>query len=318
MASTCGEEKIFNAEKKKKMHTCSACPKQYKKQRHLRLHFARKHTNKDDWSHKCTECGKVFADQEILQRHKLSHDETYKAVCQIGDCRKEYKSTSALSKHKPTGPCINKHQQKENRKKYCCEVSDCDAKFSKHHLLKQHSYQHTAVPPFPCSKCDKRFLTLSHKVRHEKIHNGYSCKMCSINCSTWSLLRRHIAAEHKEVNKCDECGLSFKQPSQLKQHLQVHSEKRQVFKCTKCEKTYVNKYNFKMHFKIVHLNEKKFQCSHGGCNKIFAYKKSLKTHEIIHQEDYVPLPKKTRCDKLSCLSRITGFNHEKALLPEVA
>ena len=282
---------------------CQLCSKSYSRKRLLRLHFARQHTDKNEWKHKCEKCSKVYADAEILDRHMKTH--YIQILCPDENCNQKFTTVSAMHKHRrsfhlyPLSPI-------KKKKLYSC--NQCEASFSKHHLLTQHQFVHTGIMPFKCSKCDKTFKTLSHRNRHEKTHNGYPCLKCGENFATWSKLQTHIKSDHPRQFKCPKCEKVFKLACRLKEHLLIHEEKRKVFKCNDCKKTFVKKSNLKTHFEIHHLKKKLFKCEVKGCFKQFGYKQSLQKHMKLHEPGYMPNLKRTGKKKISLISRLTGIN----------
>ena len=283
---------------------CSVCEKSYSRKRHLRLHFARKHSDKSNWTHKCEICDKVYADLEILERHKKTH--FVQVVCPNNECDAKFSSVSAMHKHRRNFHCEQKECEKQ-AKEYKC--SKCEASFAKHHLLSQHMYLHTGVLPFKCSHCEKAFSTLSHRNRHEKVHDGYTCSQCQENFATWSKLRAHVSTFHRRIYKCSDCAKEFTLACRLKEHLLIHQTERPVFKCKECERTFVKKSNLKTHVKTYHLKEKNFKCEFEGCGKSFAFKHTLKKHLNVHEPDYVAKRKPSfGRKKISLISRITGIN----------
>jgi len=129
---------------------CEFCGKSYHKSRHLRLHIARQHSNKKDWTWTCDVCSKTFADSEILERHQKAHFVEIK--CPNDNCEVTFNSISAMHKHRRTFHS-NEITPKKAKKEYVC--SECDFSFGKHHLLTQHMYVHTGILPFKCSKLSR-------------------------------------------------------------------------------------------------------------------------------------------------------------------
>ncbi|CAK8684108.1 unnamed protein product [Clavelina lepadiformis] len=300
------------------MFSCEVCGKSYTKNRHLRLHFARNHVDKSEWTDKCDVCGKVYADAEILQRHALTHH-NLGIKCPIEDCNEEFPSQLAMHKHRKSHfskDFENLKEVKAKKKKYCCE--ECDMSFAKHHLLTQHSYIHTNVLPFKCTKCETAFLTLAHRNRHEKVHNGYKCDQCNQRFDTWTDLRSHVSKEHPRRFPCTKCDKTFRMACRLREHMVSHGEVRKLYKCKECDRTFVKKFNLKTHIKIQHENVKTFKCPTEGCLKVFAHNHSLKKHMVTHAPDYVrPTRKRSdkparkarkgKTNKISLLSQITGI-----------
>lgn len=79
---------------------------------------------------------------------------------------------------------------------FLVQCSTCSQSFAKHHLLKQHEFEHTQVLPFICEyeECGKRFATASKLRNHAKSHvRIYRCiyEDCfHIVFTKWSDLRK--------------------------------------------------------------------------------------------------------------------------------
>lgn len=307
------------------MVKCEKCGKGFEKNRHLRLHFARNHVDKALWKSKCSKCNKVYADEEILQRHMKNHERNKtKVSCPVDSCDKSFFRQSFLNKHIIAShpECIPQHVSTETceeinnnreskRKQYKCTEAGCDSSFGKHHLLTQHSFVHTNIPPFQCGQCEKRFMTLNHKNRHEKVHNGYPCTSCDAVMTTWTSLLTHVARQHKKEYKCKNCDKIFFTPSRLKAHEVLHREERQVYQCSECERNFTKKHAMNKHMKIFHNGIKQHTCPVEGCDKTYAHKRTLKNHiSKIHCAPATTsnVQKKKRSDKLSAASRILGFD----------
>lgn len=277
------------------MFTCDICPTSFKKSRLLRLHHRRRHVDRSEWTAKCEECGKVYADDEILTRHKETHSrKEIKLRCLVESCKKSFLRKCYLDKHiahhhpEILSPNSRENVQKSFEKKcYSCEEPGCVASFGKHHLLTQHSFVHTQIPPFSCSHCDKKFLTLNAKKRHEKVHQGYACKHCDEVSQNWSAHLAH-AQSHKEIRKkefaCTTCEKLFSSRSRLNQHTVVHAEVRPVFRCSQCTRTFTKKFALNKHISVFHDGARLFKCHIQNCGKSYAHCHSLKKHiDVFHQ-----------------------------------
>lgn len=81
--------------------------------------------------------------------------------------------------------------------------------------------------------------------------------------------------------ECDICGKQFARPSQLKIHKLCHSEER-PFSCEHCDSSFKNRSNLSNHINSVHLQRKRILCE--ICNMKFLNKSMLKKHMISHTD----------------------------------
>ncbi len=106
-----------------------------------------------------------------------------------------------------------------------------------------------------CAVCDKSFATLGQLTSHSRTHNvrecavasapprpTFKCMFCTKVLTHPSNLKRHIRTAHFEssdmkVYTCETCAKSFKDPSALKQHSNLHLEVR-PFPCRVCPKSF--------------------------------------------------------------------------------
>ncbi|XP_035242910.1 zinc finger protein 467-like [Anguilla rostrata] len=67
--------------------------------------------------------------------------------------------------------------------------------------------------PFPCTLCDKRFLSKSHFREHQRVHTGerpFPCGQCDRSFTTQHNLKRHLTIHEKEESyRCRRCGVLF-------------------------------------------------------------------------------------------------------------
>jgi len=143
--------------------------------------------------------------------------------------------------------------------------------------------------------------------------SGKECNICGNSFQTRDKLEGHIKTHFhpKHKNKCDECGLFFKNQEQLQQHFSIlhngdaqsqpedHSEEanldeivtevegggeeKKVYACDQCEKTYGSSNHLSRH-KVTHTGVK-FACEF--CDSEFTRKDKLNKHKRDKHEDSV-------------------------------
>ncbi|XP_078164954.1 transcription factor IIIA-like [Carex rostrata] len=126
----------------------------------------------------------------------------------------------------------------------------------------------------------------------------YSCEFCGIVRSKRSLITSHIHSAHQEEEaakgqvdcekeqqlmkeaerkRCKECGVSFKKPAYLKQHMFSHSSQK-LFSCPweDCKSSYKRKDHLNRH--LMSHQGKTFSCPVESCNSRFVIKANMNRH----------------------------------------
>ncbi|XP_072945936.1 uncharacterized protein [Epargyreus clarus] len=232
-----------------------------------------------DYTYKCEDCIKGFNFKESYDRHMESHSESMGDYeCDI--CKQRMNSKEKLLRHKRSHKirykCMECGLTRINR----LTIRD---HYNAHHL-KLHSYN---CPH--CSKTFKRQVSLRKHVRY--IHQNKvraKCQLCQKTYANKEVLKSHMILRHSsEVSAgdvlkryvCQECGMAFKAPSQLRNHNVKHSHKRDYY-CVECDKSFKSEAALKQHVKITapHNNylELPFPCT--SCDKRFAIRRDLERH----------------------------------------
>ncbi|PON82344.1 TFIIH C1-like domain containing protein [Trema orientale] len=128
----------------------------------------------------------------------------------------------------------------------------------------------------------------------------YFCEYCGICRSKKSLIASHILTHHKEEldkarteeegdategvkgsNTCEECGVTFKKPAYLKQHMQSHSPEYQVGRPP--EKLHQEGLNHATFLVFVILSQRPYVCSVDDCRSSYRRKDHLTRHLLGHK-----------------------------------
>ncbi|ONI35730.1 hypothetical protein PRUPE_1G551600 [Prunus persica] len=130
----------------------------------------------------------------------------------------------------------------------------------------------------------------------------YYCEYCGIRRSKKSLIASHILSHHKDEmemssvdedreveqeksNTCQECGVSFRKPAHLKQHMQSHSlERPYICSVDDCHSSYRRKDHLNRH--LLQHQGKLFKCPIENCNREFGFQGNMRRHvNELHSED---------------------------------
>ena len=268
--------------------TEAGCEKTFSRPSRLKTHMLG-HSGQRPF--KCDLCDKDFTRNFHLKRHKQVNHEGLKSAMspvKCDQCEHTFANKHSLKKH------VNKvHEVKQ----YICDV--CGQKFHKNYLLKLHKIEHTGDKfPHKCSKCMKQFQFPSALKRHERIHNGYPCPVCSLTLENWTKLVRHKTLAHSEEKaakvtptvSCEVCQKEFRSKAKLNQHSTIHQENRTTFHCPieMCSRWFYFKRNLSQHLKSFHEG-RKFFCSQTDCSAKFFSKQRLLLHiERDHQNVSTP------------------------------
>lgn len=184
---------------------CSMCPNQeeFKSMAELNRH------KRDSHSLKCNKCGRLFYNQEELDKHMVSkHDD--RLVCKI--CDKVLSSVQGRKTHELT------HTDRSEM----CWI--CGLVVKNKQVLQQHLQGHSDET-FPCDECDKLFPSQLYLKRHKKTHlekieeRCFICHICPKRFLRKTHLNKHLSA-HSEgrIFRCHFCGRGFKGNEKLVLH----------------------------------------------------------------------------------------------------
>ena len=194
----------------------------------------------------CKFCEQKFHFNTDLIVHTRKHTGERPFKCSL--CIKSYRSRRSLRSHMKTHRNVT-----SDEKQHLCSI--CKKKFSQSGALSIHMANHTRDKSYPCSKCDKVFLSKEYLLqKHEQLHLEY------------------------EPLKCNVCGFETRYKNYLQTHIKrVHeNSSRKIFKCEYCETSLSSKDYLIYHMKTIHIKERSYSCS--ICEFQTNHGSSLKKH----------------------------------------
>ncbi|KAM9468208.1 uncharacterized protein Hap1MRO34_014875 [Clarias gariepinus] len=252
--------------RKKMIHHCTACEKNFGHQDALKTHQCSQAGEKP---HCCSQCGKRFSKRINLHKHQRIH--TGKKPHQCSQCGKSFTLPSAVLVHQ---------RIHTGEKPYRC--SQCGKSFNQKSNLHKHQIIHTGEKPYHCSKCRKSFTQHSHLQRHRCIHKGeklHHCTQCGKGFTYAAAFQKHQCIQIRErTYHCSQCVKSFFHLSALLVHQRIHTGER-PYQCSDCGKSFSRQSALQRH-QHIHTGEKPYHCSH--CGKSFTLKDAVLVHQRIH------------------------------------
>lgn len=272
-------------------YRCIVCDKGFKRKNALSKHVRIFHPDGPDTVY-CS-CGRVYASQELMEKHKECSGSHRLLVCP--ECGALYKTEASLKSH------MILHRDIEgsgSNKSWPFTCQSCGEKFSSQASLNNHIGNFHRTSDFQCQHCDKvcktKQLLTHHCLRKHKIGNTeFSCPVCNKVFSISKDLRRHLQSHNPQgLHKCSACHAKFKTHSTLQSHMRIHS-KGKPYDCVLCLLPFDTIENLKSHIFSQHnievdVNEFSQHWNRKClvCGQIFLRRSGLALHMKSHLESH--------------------------------
>ena len=209
-------------------------------------------------SFECYSCKKVFARQNVLERHVQNFHQEFKC----DKCGEIINGQSAYTKH------IQNHHQDHLQ----CTHADCMNTFARKDALESHLqtiHPESHIQSFECSfrACKKSFPRKVLLEMHEyKVHQEFKCEECNIYFRGKNSHYKHVKKLHPQGQK---------NPKVHKKLLEKQSDQ---YACANCSQSFPDKDDLEKHIDYIH----KETCD--KC-KIKVLRKNMNRHKLTHEDE---------------------------------
>lgn len=253
-------------------------------QRHLLIH------NKK--FQKCNQCSRYYKSLKLLEKHKLTHDNTaIESQRQPEDDEKNQSfeknnETKTTSKNFPNDPNdnpvllikINEYPQHNEFQGSTISIEVHNNDF--HHIGNEEIVE-TSVALHEVVEITKNLCSNpKKKPKKENI-----CGVCSKTFKKSNDLTRHLRIHKNERPfECAICCKKFSLKCTLDRHVETHSDQRNMVTCHICNQKLVSKNGLILHLKI-HSGTKDLPCRYEDCPMYFRTPGNLNAHMKVHQKE---------------------------------
>lgn len=196
-------------------HKCSQCEKTFTTRRYMLAHKRKSHETRTkpklEYTVQCTECRKMFLNQNNLEQHMKTHAKE-PATCTV--CGWQFAERSNLKQHMET------HFDNTTTCTVCNKVLTM-------RYLQKHMKIHEGIKNWQCSECDSVFINKQrlkkHMIRHTR-ELKHKCSKCPSAYARSEKLLYHLRQSHPELLTftCRTCNKGFLSVRSLKKHENDH------------------------------------------------------------------------------------------------
>ncbi|GJQ78916.1 hypothetical protein Trydic_g83 [Trypoxylus dichotomus] len=238
----------------------------------------------------CSECNQGYSTTTELKNHMIMAHQLSSADTKTKDDKSKNNVKDTTMDSKKQYLAIIKNQQKASRK-VKCSIKGCDLRFALDEYRIRHEKCHVDLQKkqFRCPVCDKTFsiwrVCSLHMWKCHEIDVGLlSCVICNYKTlSPYKLWPHMLTHDEKRQCLCSECGKSFKQYTQLRNHQVLHLANTEDApnwvcqqRCEICGNIFSDTKSLKKHIQGVHNKFKPYVCN--ICGHKTARKAMLELH----------------------------------------
>ena len=264
---------------------CPYCDRRFEDEYKVAQHVRNSHKK----PFKCDLCRRQYFNQEVLARHRKTHNTDSHFECSI--CHLKYKREETLQCH-----YVRVHSDIEAS--FMCD--HCGKKYKLKQDLLLHINQVHMCSYQICRFCGKAVKNVKahewhhqQKLEHVKKEAMYPCSLCFKKFRSESKLENHLM-RHVQRYNCSTCGENFPGPGQLMNHKSKH---RPGVTCSICDKFFASRSNYYQHV-LMHAKVRPYKCD--VCHECFTQRSTLVRHRKTHPG---PMPKEMKVVPIANLAR---------------
>ncbi|XP_017124386.1 zinc finger protein 555 [Drosophila elegans] len=291
-------KKLQDVEDHQESHTysdnfhCEICYRRFYLQHSLTTHLSRKIGGQNDGSEELRENGRY---KRFLDNQKIrEQEELEKRPAKVKEIVVPVYNDQELYLKEESRYPLKKRQSSSRTQCPICHQKYGYSFSHQLHMVKHRRDKFETPKLFPCSFCQRSFLTHKFMRKHQKRvilagklrYRPFKCPSCQWRFQLWSALKIHVIRKHERKKLClicknptlDRC-CSAHTPKECREAIKKHREMRRLKGapvCEICGKDFANKFFLREHLNKTHLNRRNFTCEICGAN--FYSQGTMQTH----------------------------------------